>query len=287
MKEFRLKEFNGGSPFPFHIQQDIHENTFPVHSHADFYELVFVIGGSAMHIVDDECFPIKKGDVFVIGTERSHGFSDAVGFKICNIMFGFDEFFGQSSDICSSQSFRSLFFGKDGLQSKLTLPPDEFIRICDVLKMLQNEYETDSDGRETLLRSYFMMLSVILSRLFASKESGKNRSAENITAAAEFIERNFTEKLTLDSIAEVTHYSARHFVRIFTETYHQTPQEYIVSLRLRRACNLLEEGELSVEETAQQSGFGDGNYFSRVFKKQMGITPSEYRRRVGQKHKSR
>lgn len=282
MKVFHLKEFTGESSFPFHILQDNHENTFPIHSHADFIELAIVIGGSASHIVDDECFPIRKGDVFTIGKNMSHGFSDAVGFRICNIMFSQEDFFGGHSDICDSPSFRSLFYGKNGLQTKLTLPPEEFIRVCEILKILQTEYSTDSDGRETLIRSYFMMLTVMLSRLYASKESGKNRSAENITAAAEFIERNFTEKLTLDSIAEVTHYSSRHFVRIFTETYHQTPQEYILSLRMRRAFTLLEEGELSIEETAQQSGFGDGNYFCRVFKKQTGVTPGEYRRTVQQ-----
>lgn len=277
MKKFKLNDFIGESSFPFHIQQDIHENTFPMHSHTDFFELVVVIGGSATHIIDDECFPIKKGDVFVVGTELSHGFTEAVDFRICNIMFSFDEFFGDSSDICSSKGFRSLFCGK--IPNRLTLPPEEFLRVCEMLKVLQTEYISGSDGKETLLRSYFMLLTVTLSRLFTSKETGKTRSIENITAAAEFIERNYTEKLTLDSIADVTHYSSRHFVRIFTETYHQTPQEYILSLRLRRACRLLEEGELSIEETAQQSGFGDGNYFCRVFRKHMNITPSDYRRR--------
>lgn len=284
MKVFHLKEFTEESTFPFHIQQDMHENIFPFHSHADFCELAIVIGGSAAHIVDDECFPIKKGDVFFIGKDMSHGFSEAVNFKICNIMFRRESFFDESSDICKSPSFRSFFNGSHGLQTKLTLPPEDFIRVCEILKMLQNEYSTHSDGRETLLTAYFMMLAVLLSRLYASKQSGKDRSAENITAAAEFIERNFTEKLTLDSIAEVTHYSSRHFVRIFNETYHQTPQEYILSLRLRRAMSLLEEGELSIEETAQQSGFGDGNYFCRVFKKQTGVTPGEYRRRAQKDH---
>lgn len=284
MKVFHLKEFTGESFFPFHIQQNIHENIFPTHSHADFCELAIVIGGSAMHIVDDECFPIKKGDVFFIGKNMSHGFSEAVNFRICNIMFRQEFFFDERSDICDSPIFRSFFFGNNGLQSKLTLPPEDFIRVCDMLRKLQDEYSSDASGKETLLRSYFMILTVMLSRLYASKESGKNRSAENITAAAEFIERNFAEKLTLDSIAAVTHYSSRHFVRIFTETYHQTPQEYILSLRLKRARSLLEEGELSIEETAQQSGFGDGNYFCRVFKKQTGVTPGEYRRRAQHKN---
>lgn len=280
MKVFHLKEFTRENDFPFHILLDNHENTFPIHSHADFCELAIVIGGSAAHIVNDECFTIKKGDVFFIGKNMSHGFSEAVDFRICNIMFSSEAFFSDDSDICRTESFRSLFYGKNGLQTKLTLPPEEFIRVCEIVKMLQTEYCSCSDGRETLIRSYFMMLTVMLSRLHASKESGKKRSAESITAAAEFIERNFTEKLTLDSIAEVTHYSSRHFVRIFTETYHQTPQEYILSLRLRRAMSFLEKGELSIEETAQQSGFGDGNYFCRVFKKQTGVTPGEYRRKA-------
>lgn len=274
MKEFSLPDFINESSFPLHIQTNKYESD--IHKHSDYSELVVTVAGSAVHNLGTESTIIRKGDVFVVGSSVPHGFSEAVGFEIFCILFDPDFFFSQDCDIRSSESFRSFFLG-DG--RKFNLPPGEFIKICEMLKTVKNEFDSIQSGRQTLLSSYFTALCVTLSRLYASRESAENRSADSIFAAAEFIEQNFTEKLTLDSIAEVSHYSARHFVRIFSDTYHQTPQEYILSLRLKRACELLSEGELSVGQTAQESGFSDGNYFCRVFRKAMGISPGEYRKK--------
>ena len=71
-------------------------------------------------------------------------------------------------------------------------------------------------------------------------------------------------------------------LRVFREAYGCAPSEYLMRLRLERACDLLRaEGDYSVSETAEMCGFSSLYYFSRAFKKHMGITPGRYRRRLG------
>ena len=73
--EMHLHYFTTQKDFPFFIQYGHHDENMFLHSHADFSELVFVLGGYATHIVNEEEYSIKKGDVFVINENTSHGFN--------------------------------------------------------------------------------------------------------------------------------------------------------------------------------------------------------------------
>lgn len=284
MKEFTLSDFTDNGTFPFHIQYDVHEHTFPLHRHLDFTELVVVMNGSASHIVNNEHYPVRKGDVFVVGRDVSHGFTDASEFEICNIMFRPENAFSDNADIRSSPGFSSLFIIRPGITAaegyinKLALAPEDYHRVFELIRTIDDEYKNARDGRESMLRSCFTMLAVTLSRLNDPSSDDAKRNIINVANTAAYIERHYTEKLSLEELAEMSHYSSRHFVRIFKENYSTTPQKYINTLRLKHACTLLRETELSIEDAAQQSGFGDGNYFSRIFRSSMGVSPKQYRR---------
>ena len=284
MKDFTLSDFTESSTFPFHIQYDRHEKSFPIHRHLDFTELVVVMNGSASHIVNSEIYPVRKGDVFVVGRDVSHGFTDASGFEICNIMFRPENVFSGSEDLKASAGYQSLFIIRQGLHAsqgyinRLTLAPEDYHRVFELIRSIDSEYGNHREGRESMLRSCFTMLAVILSRLNDPSSDEAKRNIINVANTAAYIERHYTEKLTLEELAEMSHYSSRHFVRIFKETYNTTPQKYIAQLRLKYACTLLRETEISIEYTALQSGFGDGNYFSRIFRSHMGVSPKQYRK---------
>ncbi len=281
MKEFNLALFALDDNFPFHIMFDKHEDTFPMHRHIDFHELVIVTSGTATHIIDGEMYSLKKGDVFVVGTSAVHGYVHAEDFNMCNIMFRMDSFFKPGSDITKLPSFHALFApyltSIQGFSNRFTLSPGDYIRIYGLIHNIMNEYNSAAEGRRELLRSYFMQLAVTLIRLYGRENSENPKHIMNAAAAAAYIEHHYTEKITVTELAKMSHYSPRHFMRIFSDSYHTTPQKYILSLRLRHACMLLRETDLSIEDTALQSGFGDGNYFSRIFRQHFGITPREYR----------
>lgn len=284
MQNLHLNHFAADEKFPFHIMSERHEESVPMHRHLDFHELVIVTGGTATHIVDNEIFSIKKGDVFVIDNGISHGCTDVSDFETCSIMFRFDSFFPDDEDIKASPFFRALFIPDPytsparGFSNRFSLAPDDYIKVYGMLLTIMNEYSGGGDGRQTMLRSHFLTLAVTLSRFLGSAAEEGPRKLMSVASTAAYIERHYTEKITLEELAGMSHYSPRHFVRIFEEAYRVTPQKYILSLRLRHACILLRETDISVEDTALQSGFGDGNYFSRVFRRHIGVTPREYRR---------
>ena len=125
ISEMYLQYFTAQKDFPFYIQYGHHDENMFLHNHADFSELVFVLGGHATHIVNDEEYPIQKGDVFVINENTSHAYKDPRHFRICNIMFQPDYFLKNFGDIKSLPGYHSLFViepaltQQNGFQSRI------------------------------------------------------------------------------------------------------------------------------------------------------------------------
>ncbi len=88
------------------------------------------------------------------------------------------------------------------------------------------------------------------------------------------------EALTLGMMADAAGVSVPHFSELFRKGQGCPPVEYFNQLKIQRACRLLELSDLSVRSIASECGYSDPYYFSRLFKKVMGISPREYRSRV-------
>ncbi len=282
MRDMRLSYFTRDESFPFFIQYGEHRSNMHMHRHEDFSELVIVLGGSAEHIVGQERFSVRKGDVFLIGQETFHGYENPRDFRICNIMFRPETLLAADYDVKKLPGFHALFllnphFGDpQGFKSRLRLSPDAFGRIETLIMTAVEEYGSDTPGKKTMLTALFLELAVMLSRACGSPE--KHREIAGIAEAAAYMEQHYTEDLSIKDIFRVSHYSQRHFVRLFTQAYRTTPQQYLLNIRMRHACTLLRESGLNVTEIALSCGYKDSNYFSRSFKKYTGTTPSGYRK---------
>lgn len=279
----KLNLFTKDESFPLFIQYGKHDDNLFIHTHKDFSELVIVLSGSAMHIVDNENFYIKKGDVFVISNDTAHGYEEAENFHICNIMYRSENLLSADYDIKKNAGFHALFvlepyFTKEhNFKSRLTLKPIDFDKIHILTDVMLAEYQTKAEGWQTLLKSSFMTLVVMLSRLYSFGNNSEEVDIINIAKSISYIECHYTEDISIDVLAEISHYSPRHFTRIFSETYNTTPLNYILTLRINHACSLLKESRLPISNIALQCGFSDSNYFSRIFKKKTGLTPKQFR----------
>ncbi|WP_434098967.1 helix-turn-helix transcriptional regulator [Streptomyces xantholiticus] len=91
------------------------------------------------------------------------------------------------------------------------------------------------------------------------------------------MDRDWAEPLDLEAIASHAGYSRYHFVRAFKAVYGQTPGQYLSRRRVERAREMLRTANLSVTEICTLVGFSSLGTFSARFKKQTGLSPSEYR----------
>ncbi|WP_075367349.1 PocR ligand-binding domain-containing protein [Desulfosporosinus metallidurans] len=112
------------------------------------------------------------------------------------------------------------------------------------------------------------------------KQIDNNRDQKNqqaIQYAAEYIKKNFRNKITTEDIARVVYLSPCYVSRIFKQGLGCTLTEYLTKVRVEEAKKMLKDPKYNVMKVAEESGFDDPAYFTRVFKKTEGITPSSFR----------
>ena len=136
------------------------------------------------------------------------------------------------------------------------------------------------------------------------REAGEKKSAEQISAERDchedtadtersrirlqavagniqaFIEHNYMDDISLQTVAEAMNYSDAYFCKIFKQCFDNNFIVYLSEYRVARAKELLGDILINVKDVSQKVGYRDSNYFAKVFKRIAGVTPTEYRMQV-------
>ncbi|OOM80234.1 melibiose operon regulatory protein [Clostridium puniceum] len=154
----------------------------------------------------------------------------------------------------------------------------EFIKKCfeDMRKATELKY-----GRELRLQS---LLGMFLSQLI--EESGKHVVLSNnykelyIKKSLQFVETNYSRKLYINEMAKSVGLNKNYFSAFFKENMGVTPQQYIIKFRINKACELMINRQLSISDISRSVGYDDTLGFSKIFKKEKGMSPKNYREKL-------
>lgn len=125
------------------------------------------------------------------------------------------------------------------------------------------------------LREWFVENMAKAARNVTSKKHEYSNSA--IEKAKEYIRKNYKRDISLEDVSREVDMSSYYFSKLFKEVTGSNFIEYLTNLRIDQAKELLQEGRLSMKEIGGEIGYSDPNYFSRIFKKYVGITPTVFR----------
>lgn len=103
-----------------------------------------------------------------------------------------------------------------------------------------------------------------------------DRKSKIIAAAVEYIEKHYNEEITLNEMADLVNLSPQHFSKIFKEATNLNYVECVTNIRMSKAKEFMNNTDKTIKEICYLVGYQDPNYFSRIFKKYVGVTPSEY-----------
>ena len=116
--------------------------------------------------------------------------------------------------------------------------------------------------------------------------SPQKQTYDKLAPALEYINENYTRgAIPLSQLASLVGVSEVYLRRLFQSAFSVSPAVYMRNLRIKYAKELIRSGEYSVTDIAMLSGFGDTSYFSREFKRAVGLSPSEYERSLASKIK--
>ncbi|MBN2686437.1 MAG: helix-turn-helix domain-containing protein [Pontiellaceae bacterium] len=282
-QELKKKEFFTDPTLPLQVYIRDPQPDFPLHSHG-FNELVIILKGTAMHVIDEHHIPVKSGDVFVIARNHLHQYQDRHGLALANILFDAEALKMDQWDIRALPGFHALFSLEPTLRiqqrltSRLQLSAHQLDHVNELTQSLQRESDGRKPGYRVMATGLFMQLAVYLSRCYSSEAAEESLGLLRIGNAIAHIEINYRENITLDELARKSHLSKRHFQRIFHACIGRSPIDHLLHIRIRKAAELLRSTDRSVTEIAFDCGFQDSNYFTRCFRKIQNQTPREYRR---------
>lgn len=144
---------------------------------------------------------------------------------------------------------------------------DELYRLAS-LKEMDNFFTVS-----TYAYTFVMKLHDTLRRI-----PGLLHSHNQMQTCLDIIHANYQSPITLEQLADICCMSPSYLTKMFKETFKVTPIQYLIRYRLDMACQLLLQNHLSIETIALKTGFNSANYFSRIFKQIVGVSPKDYRR---------
>lgn len=164
---------------------------------------------------------------------------------------------------------KKVFFCGSGLEYQ-----NLFRAMIDELQMCRDSYPE-------MLEMYLRQIFIRLERCFhAPIKLDNSHASEEINKAAAYFNEHYSEQINIDAYAEKNHVSTSWFIRNFKLYTGFTPMQYILSKRIYNAEALLQNTQYNITEIAQIVGYENPLYFSRIFKKAKGLSPTEYRKNI-------
>jgi len=259
-----------------------------LHSH-EFDELVVTLKGKGVHFTEDEEYQIHAGDVFFIRPGASHGYRDTDGLEIVNILYYPDQLGIPLQWLRESPGYKALFDlepesrRKFSFKGRLSLPLEALASVERTILEMESELASQEEGRLFMAAAALMRLLGTLSRLYENGPSPSAAQLVRIGKTLSFIETSYQKRISLDELAKMAKMSKSSLIREFKRLTGRTPVDYLLSVRLAKAAELLTAGDATIGEAALRCGFTDGNYFARQFKRSTGLPPREYRRLAKEK----
>ena len=237
-------------------------------------ELFYVQGGYGSFLVGTESFSVNKGDLIAINPMVEHTETSSQASPLEYIVLGVKGL--------------ELSFGSNGNRQYQVsrFLPDQIPQVENHLQCMLQEITGQAPGYKTICQNLLNVLIVLLMRSYdqsACVLPVANHITKTSATVRRYIDEHFKEHITLDLLAAVVHVNKYHMAHLFTRDYGISPINYLLQLRLQDSCTLLRTTNHSLSQIAHIVGFSSPSYFSQIFHKNMGISPSDYRAGVERK----
>lgn len=159
------------------------------------------------------------------------------------------------------------------------LRSDSEVKDC-ILKIVQEHERKEPAFELSIKASIYKLLALLIRKhvqtvLSPAQYNLRLRNLERLKTVLQYIDDNYSNKITIDMLCKLTNLNRFYFCRLFKEITGKSPTEYVNYIRINKAEYLLKNTDINVTEAALNTGFNDLNYFSRLFRRYKNISPSQ------------
>lgn len=263
-----------------------------LHRH-EYLQINYIYRGRMKHVINNNDFEVSKGDIFIIPPYVPHRLIDSLDSDGEVYEFEFaPEFI--NSNFQSIEHVKSFFdfayiepflVCENQVNPRLNLRGKEQIEAEEILSEALREYTEKKAGYGLVIKSLLLKLLVIVGRVFSESldETGHGRiysmQRGAIYQAMKYINENYSRQITVDEAAGISLLSRSYFCYLFKSVTTKTFVEYLNGIRLSHAMELLKQTDRQVVEICNDVGFNNVNYFNKLFRQKVGVSPLAYRKR--------
>ena len=232
----------------------------------NFYMFHYVVNGCGAYSLNGKHFPVKPGDTFLIypNMQISYLADQTDPWEYCWI--GFD---GADARILMDAAGYSL--------DKPVLHPNSPEKIHQLIMDIYQCRGQEIYQLISMTAKFYSLLACLI-----EDAARKSQALTSLTGlahaqrACDFIANNYSEPITIEDIASHANLSRSQLYRVFIKHISVSPLQYLREFRLRQACTIMQQHPESIKNIAYTVGFDNPLYFSTIFKRSIGKTPSEY-----------
>ena len=264
------------------------------------YELIYIMEGKGQLVIEGSKYEALPGDLFFLPPKVHHSMSSSAECGVRQPHIHFDMVYDELSE-----SIRVNFTPLHRIKSK---EHKLFRNDADILDSLQFPYRARLKDRYTIEKIIFSIIKVqdkneltcflkskglmiqLISQIYEDIHEMEYDNIEEthvlfetVSKIKEYILYNYRTDITLDKLASMANVSKNHLIRSFKEVFNITPMQYLFSVRLEIAKQLIENSNNTISEICEYLGFSSIQYFSRMFKKRTQLSPTEYKKLYSKK----
>lgn len=282
---YELKE-HGTLEFPFAFYHTSkHSADVMWHWHDEFEFSLMTKGSVPCHIGSDR-FLLKEGEGLFINTGILHAISPSKGsFSLSkkDMVFHGRLVYGTKESIFWKKYLSPLIAAQNTLPYLLFRPNIPWEKqILDLIRDIFSFHEEKPEGYEIFIRDALGKIMVILYRqkkfILKKSRTSSSTDVEHVKRVLTYIQQHFEESITLKDLSAYANICEREIQRAFQNVTGLPPIQYLIHYRISKACEMLAGQNQTVTEVCTACGFSSPSYFTKIFKKINGITPSQYQK---------
>lgn len=223
------------------------------------YCMIVVKHGEGHLRIDLETFRMQPDTVHILMPGETVGFCDGQKSELYLIVFDIQ---GDTSD--DEVNFPLMGELRVHIEGTLTQLCDQLFACC------------RSESAVERFRGQSLFLELMHWVMTHIRQNPKSDSRAAMDRTKSYIEAHFRESMTIEQLARMAEISPKYYVSLFKKTYGKTAIDYLTEVRVNMAKQLMLQTDVRLKDVAYQVGYNDEFYFSRMFKKEVGVSPTEY-----------
>lgn len=235
------------------------------------YILIYCSQGEGWFVLDGKKHTVSKNQFFILPPETPHSYGSS---EHAPWYIYWAHFKGRKAPYIyrQLQGVRSIDIEDD---SRIA---DRLAFFDELLNIMESETSEETVNYVNLSFNHLISSFLYVSTYRKARHTGeKAEKTFFISLATHYMNEHIEQRLTLKDLADHFNYSESYFYRLFYKETKYAPITYFLHLKVERACQLLKNTRLKINQISFKLGFEDSYYFSRLFKKTTGLSPKQYR----------